>query len=66
MTGVQTCALPIYSTADIIDTYVYRVGLVQMQYGLATSVGFLKSLVSMLLILLSYKLAARFANYRIF
>ncbi|HZG77662.1 MAG TPA: ABC transporter permease subunit [Paenibacillus sp.] len=56
----------VYRTADIIDTYVYRVGLVQMQYGLATSVGLLKSVVSFLLIIISYKLAARYANYRIF
>ncbi len=56
----------VYQTADIIDTYVYRMGLIQMQYGLATAVGLLKSVVSFILIILSYKLAYRFANYRIF
>lgn len=56
----------VYPSADIIDTYVYRVGLVQMQYGLATAVGLLKSAVSFILIFFSYKLAYRFANYRIF
>ncbi|KRF43662.1 ABC transporter permease [Paenibacillus sp. Soil787] len=56
----------VYSSGDIIDTYVYRVGLVNFQYGLATSVGLLKSVVAILLIALSYKLASKFANYRIF
>ncbi|WP_314585149.1 ABC transporter permease subunit [Paenibacillus terrigena] len=56
----------VYSSGDIIDTYVYRLGLVQMQYGLATAVGLLKSVVAILLIAISYRLAYRFANYRIF
>lgn len=53
-------------TADIIDTYVYRVGLIGFQYSFATAVGLLKSLVSLALIALSYYLAGRLANYRIF
>ncbi|REE80971.1 putative aldouronate transport system permease protein [Paenibacillus taihuensis] len=56
----------VYQTGDIIDTYVYRAGLLETQYGLATAVGLLKSVVSFLLITLSYALASRFANYRIF
>lgn len=56
----------VYETADIIDTFVYRTGLISMQYGLATAVGLLKSLVSMILIVISYKLAYKLANYRIF
>jgi len=56
----------VYETADIIDTYVYRMGLIQMQYGLATAVGLMKSVISLLLIMASYKLAERFAGYRIF
>jgi putative aldouronate transport system permease protein len=56
----------LYSTGDIIDTWVYREGLLNMQYGLATAVGLLKSVVSFILIILSYVLASKFANYRIF
>lgn len=56
----------VYSTGDIIDTWVYREGLLNMQYGLATSVGLLKSVVSFILIVISYVLASKFANYRIF
>lgn len=56
----------VYQSGDIIDTYVYRVGLVQYQFGLATAVGSLKSVVGFILIFISYRLAAKFANYRIF
>jgi putative aldouronate transport system permease protein len=56
----------VYSTGDIIDTLVYRTGIVNNQYGIATAVGLLKSVVSLVLIGLAYKLAARWADYRIF
>jgi len=56
----------VYDTGDIIDTFVYRIGLIQAQYGLATAVGLFKSVVSFILISFSYYLAYRFADYRIF
>lgn len=56
----------VYESGDIIDTYVYRAGLLQVQYGLATAVGLLKSVISFVLIIVSYVLASKFANYRIF
>lgn len=56
----------VYSTGDIIDTMVYRLGLEQIQFSVATAVRLFKSVVSFLLISLSYKAADKFANYRIF
>jgi len=56
----------VYSTGDIIDTYVYRVGLIQGQYSLGTAVGLFKTVTSLILIGISYWAASRFANYRIF
>ena len=56
----------VYSTGDILDTYVYRIGLVNGQFGVATAVGLFKSVISFFLICLSYILAYRLANYRIF
>ncbi|SEO37898.1 carbohydrate ABC transporter membrane protein 1, CUT1 family [Paenibacillus sp. OV219] len=56
----------VYETGDVIDTFVYRIGLVDAQYGVATAVGVFRSVVSLLSISLSYYLAYRFANYRIF
>lgn len=56
----------VYRTGDIIDTYVYRMGLQNAQFSLATAVGMMKSVISFVLIILSYKLAEKYANYRIF
>ncbi|WP_302804449.1 ABC transporter permease [Schleiferilactobacillus harbinensis] len=55
----------VYQTGDIIDTFVYRMGLVGMQYSFGTAVGLLKSVISFGLIALSYKLANKYAGYKI-
>ena len=55
----------VYRTGDIIDTFVYRVGLVSAQYSLAGAVGLFKSCIGFVLIVLSYWLADRYAGYRI-
>ncbi|MEA4888561.1 MAG: ABC transporter permease subunit [Clostridiaceae bacterium] len=56
----------VYETGDIIDTFVYRLGIIQARYSLATAVGLCKSLVSFIMISVSYYLASRYADYRIF
>jgi len=56
----------VYESGDILDTFVYRIGLLDAQYGVATAVGFFKSIVSFVLIAGSYFFAYRFAKYRIF
>jgi putative aldouronate transport system permease protein len=56
----------VYESGDIIDTFVFRMGISQGQYSLATTVGLLKSLVSFTFISVSYYLAYKFADYRIF
>ncbi|UUZ80346.1 ABC transporter permease subunit [Paenibacillus sp. P26] len=56
----------VYQSGDILDTFVYRLGLLDAQYGVATAVGLFKSLVSLILISGSYWAAYRFAKYRIF
>jgi putative aldouronate transport system permease protein len=56
----------VYSTGDILDTWVYRMGLVNLQFSLATAAGLLKSVVSFLLIVSSYIMAYKFADYKVF
>ena len=56
----------VYEVSDIVDTYVYRVGLLDKNYSLSTAVGLLKSVISMTLIMTSNYLAKRFAGYQIF
>ncbi|MGO4109825.1 ABC transporter permease [Paenibacillus sp. YAF4_2] len=41
----------VYDVADILDTYVYRVGIQQADYSYATAAGLFKSAVAMILIL---------------
>ncbi|MGL1890028.1 MAG: ABC transporter permease subunit [Spirochaetaceae bacterium] len=49
----------VYSVADIIDTYVWRVGLEQMRYSFATAVGVFKSLLALVLVLTSNYVAKK-------
>ncbi|GGG79037.1 ABC transporter permease [Paenibacillus radicis (ex Gao et al. 2016)] len=56
----------VYQSGDIIDTLVYRIGVQDAQYGVATAVGLFKSVVSFLFIGISYGLATRYSDYRIF
>ncbi|MBE0601160.1 MAG: sugar ABC transporter permease [Firmicutes bacterium] len=56
----------VYSTGDIIDTFVYRLGLVNFQFSIASAVGLFQSAVSFVLILLGYWVADRVAGYRVF
>ena len=56
----------VYATGDIIDTFVYRMGLQQAQYSLATAVSMFKSSIGLVLIVLSRWIAYVVADYRIF
>ena len=41
----------VYDVADIIDTYVYRVGLINMSYSFSSAVGFFKSVIGFILVM---------------
>lgn len=56
----------VYETGDIIDTFIYRIGMLDAQFGVATAMGVFKSLVSCVFISVSYYIAYRFFDYRIF
>ena len=56
----------VYQTGDIIDTYVYRLGIEQAQYSVGAAIGLFKSAVSAVLVLTSYILADKCAGYKIF
>jgi putative aldouronate transport system permease protein len=59
-------SIPVYSVADIIDTWVYRQGLLQFQFGLATAVGIFKGVIGLLLISLSNWLVRRMSESSLF
>ncbi|MBD3920977.1 sugar ABC transporter permease [Paenibacillus sp. PR3] len=56
----------VYSHGDIIDTFVYREGLNNGQFSFGTAVGLFKSFIGFILIVISYRMAFKLANYRIF
>lgn len=56
----------VYQSGDILDTYVYRMGLIGRQYSFATAVGLLKSLIGMILMVGANEAAKRFADRKIF
>ena len=53
-------------TGDIIDTYVYRVGLTSMQYSFATAIGLMKSVIAFVLMMLANHLAKKYTDSKIF
>ena len=57
---------PVLSVGDIIDTWVYRQGLLEFQFGLATAVGLFKGVIGMALILTSNRLVKRFGGSSLF
>ncbi|GJM72534.1 hypothetical protein HMSSN036_47500 [Paenibacillus macerans] len=43
----------VYGVADILDTYVYRIGLQEFQFSLTTAVGLFKNVVGLMLVMTS-------------
>lgn len=56
----------VYESGDILDTYVYRSGLLGRQYSFATAVGLCKSVIGMLLMLGPNGLAKKYTDRKIF
>ena len=54
----------VYQTGDIIDTYVYRLGIQQAQYSVGAAIGLFKSAVSAVLVLTSYILGINVRDTR--
>ena len=52
----------VYEVSDIIDTYVYRSGLLNLKYSFATAVGLYKSILALLLLLGANKLAHKWGH----
>ena len=61
--GYETIVLmynpSIYSTADVIGTYVYRRGILNGEYSFASAVGFFQSVIGLLLVLFANRVAKK-------
>lgn len=49
----------VYQSGDILDTYIYRIGLLGRQYSLGAAVGLIRSIIGLILILGSNKIAEK-------
>ncbi len=56
----------VYSSGDILDTYIYRIGLIGRDYSLGTAVGLVKSIIGLVLIVGANRLAEKKTNRVIF
>ena len=59
-------SVPVYSVGDILDTWVYRQGVLQFQFSLATAVGFFKGLIGLVLLFVANKAAKRLTEQSLF
>ena len=59
-------SVPVYSVGDIIDTWVYRSGVLDFQFSLATAVGLFKGVIGLILILAANQVAKRVAQQSLF
>jgi putative aldouronate transport system permease protein len=59
-------SIPVYSVADIIDTWVYRQGLLEFQFGLATAVGIFKGIIGLLLVVTSNWMVRKVSDSSLF
>jgi putative aldouronate transport system permease protein len=50
------------STSDVIATYTYRMGLVDMNYSLATAVGFFQSVISFVFMIVVNQIAKKISQ----
>ena len=54
--------IQVYPVADILDTWVYRTGLQQLNFSLASAVGLFKSVIGLILVLGANRLAKKWGE----
>lgn len=59
-------SVPVYNVGDIIDTWVYRSGILDFQFSLATAVGLFKGAIGLVLIVVANSAAKRWAEQSLF
>jgi len=53
----------VYSVGDVLSTYVYRIGLLDMKYSFSTAVGLFRNVISFALIIITNVVAKRVSEY---
>lgn len=52
----------VYSVGDIIDTYSYRIGLINVDYSYSTAIGLFKNVVGVTLMVIVNLLSKKFSD----
>ena len=55
-----------YQYSDVINTYVYRMGIVQMEYGPSTAVGLFNSVIGTIMLLTTNKITKKLSGSSLF
>ena len=55
----------VYSVGDVLGTYIYRVGLIEMKYSFSAAVGLFRNVISFTLVFLANFTAKRINEYGI-
>ena len=51
-----------YETADIISSYVYRIGLIDQDWSYSTAIGLFNSVINLVFLLAANKLSKKFSE----
>ncbi len=54
---------PLYDRADVIGTYVYRIGLINAKYSYTSAVGLFSNIISFLLVFTTNRVARKYTEY---
>lgn len=55
----------VYKVADVLSTYTYRIGIGQMEYGLATATGLFVNVINFALLIITNAIVKRYSEYAI-
>ena len=53
----------VYSVADVLSTYIYKMGLEQAMYSYSTAMGLFKNLIAFTLVILTNAISTRVSDY---
>lgn len=56
----------VYEVSDVLDTYIYRIGLVGRQYSFGAAVGLCRSIVALIMLVGANKITEKLTNQRIY
>ena len=51
-----------YETADIISSYIYRIGLLEQDWSYSTAIGLFNSIINFTLLIITNKLSKRYSE----